>query len=85
MVKIIATILLALATSDLIGFNRLGNNVFGHQRRRNNARNNGRLSRMILLKYGDISALRKAKSAKNNKFTGKINRRNMYMRNMLRQ
>jgi len=80
MLKIIAIIVLALASCDLIGYNRLGNNVFGHVR---NSPRSGKLARLVLMKYGDISKLRPR--SQRQKSGGKINRRNLYMRNMLRQ
>jgi len=82
MVRIILAFLFATTSCDLIGYNRLGNNVYSHNFATNNNRGNYRnLAELILKQYnGDIkaAALIRPRTRRN-----KFNRLNLYKRRML--
>ena len=84
MVKINSVFLFAICSGDLIGYNRLGNNIYarnihdGHQKMPN-------LIELVSQQYGDSKLLRRAiASANQNTFRPKFNRRSMYVNRMMR-
>jgi len=85
MVKIISALLLAIGSCDLIGYNRLGNNVFARNTHRGTQRlqYGAQLAQKLVEQYGDADWLRETlKSANQKPLRNKFNRRGRYVKRM---
>ena len=87
MIQIVLAFLLSVVSCDLIGYNRLGNNIYSHTSHRDNQKlpYGAQLAQFVLEQYdGDMDLLRKAvRRTHARKRPNKFNRRMRYTRRML--